>query len=438
MPVWIRLYYGNFGKYNMVKSSIERVRVAIISAIALLSITVQAQPESAHHFAAQVNAIGNYNNSTTTWLNGGLSRFGLGSSDDGNNVGVLGELHVGYKYDATNRLSFRTHFQAMKATEDSSARSLGIVEFKARYVAHSSWDKQVTITAGQFFLPTSMENIDRFWESPYTISFSTLNSWIGEEFRPIGLDLGYAKTLDSGSRWSVSGTAFGGNDSMGALLAWRGWSNGRHRSVFGDTLSLPDLIVLDEGGEFEAQRDDGTKPFGRDLDGNVGFSVRSSWRSVDDYVLNFAWVDNMGDTELHHGEYAWRTKFGVAGGAWNITSKLELLGEFSRGSSTMGEGPGVDIDFYSAYVLASYLVNSLRYSARFEKFGTKDRDVVDNENNDTGLGYTIALMWEPSESHFSGGGEVLYVDSKRNRTTTMGSFEDKERISISVIGKYVF
>jgi hypothetical protein len=424
----------------MAKSSKNRVSVAIISAIAFLSVQARAQsePESAHHFAIQTNVIGNYNDSTTTWLNGGLSRFGLGSNDDSDNFGALGEIHAGYKYDATNRLSFRTHLQALKATEDSSARSLGVVEVKARYVAHSSWDQRVTLTAGQFFLPTSMENIERFWESPYTISFSTLNSWIGEEFRPVGLDLGYAKTLDSGSRWSVSGTAFGGNDSMGAILAWRGWSNGRHRSVFGDTLSLPDLAALDEGGEFDAQRDDGSKPFGRDLDGNVGFSVRSSWHSVEDYVFNFTWVDNMGDTELHHGEYAWRTKFGIAGAAWNVTPELELLGEFSRGSSTMGEGPGVDIDFYSVYIMASYLVNNLRYSARVEKFGIKDQDVVDDENNDTGRSYTAALMWEPPDNHFSGGAEVLYVDSKRKRTTTTGLFEDERRISVSIIGKYVF
>ena len=39
------------------------------------------------------------------------------------------------------------------------------------------------------FLPTSRENVDPLWQSPYTLTLSSLNTWIGEEVRLAGLDV---------------------------------------------------------------------------------------------------------------------------------------------------------------------------------------------------------------------------------------------------------
>ncbi|GAA3918916.1 hypothetical protein [Litoribacillus peritrichatus] len=402
----------------------------------LLTLSATATANSDHQWVGQVNGVANYNDAAATWLDGGLGRFGV-DSDDGDSVGLLGEVQLGYNYRLNDQFSIRTHLQVQETTEDSSARSVGVVELKARYVIAPEWDQKFTFTAGQFFLPISLENTNRFWESPYTINFSSLNSWIGEEFRPIGVDASYKKTFESGNQWSLATTIFGGNDSMGAILAWRGWSHGRHRSVFGDTLSLPELDSLNTGGPFEDQRDDGSKPFGRDLDDRPGYAIRTAWQT-EDYLFNLSWVDNLGDTELHHGEYAWRTKFAILGASWFVTDEFELLAEGTSGSTTMGAGPGVDVNFYSAYIMASYLVNELRYSARLEKFAAHDKDAVDDENNDSGRSYTLAIMWEPEESNVSGGAELLYVDSKRIRMTSNGTFEDQESISISLLAKYAF
>ncbi len=411
----------------------------IMAAVSLPLVSVMslnALADSSHHFAGQLNAVGNFNDGAATWLDGGLGRLGV-DSDDGDSFGLQGEIQLGYKYKVTDQLSIRTHVQVQESTEDSSARSLGLVELKARYVIEPNWDHRFTFTAGQFFLPISMENTNLFWESPYTINFSTLNSWIGEEFRPIGLDAKYSRFFESGNRLSFAGTVFGGNDSMGAILAWRGWSHGRQRTVFGDTLSLPDLESLDAGGAFEEQRNDGSKPFGRDLDDRPGYSLRTSWEA-EDYLINLSWVDNLGDTKLHHGEYAWRTKFAILGASWLVTDELEILAEGTTGNTTMGEGPGVDMNFYSAYVMASYLVDELRYSARIEKFGAHDKDSVDDENNDSGRSYTLAVMWEPEEGSLSGGAELLFIDSKRQRTLTSGTFEDQDTTSLTLLAKYAF
>jgi len=419
----------------MAKRNISRTTTLLITAALLLPATLHA--ENTHSLTAHANLIGNYNDSSTSWLDSGLSRFSLGTDKD-NNSSLLGEVQIAYKYSVNDQLRVQTHIQLQDSSHTSSAQAAGLVELKARYIMTPSEHQRVTLTAGQFFLPVSMENIDRFWESPYTISFSALNSWIGEEFRPIGIDLNYTNTLNSGSRWSIAATAFGGNDSMGAILAWRGWSHGRHRSVYDDSLSLPDLTSLATGGDFESQRNDGSKPFGKDLDRRIGYTIRSSWTNSSTYKINLSWVDNMADTRLHHGEYAWRTQFGIAGVSWFITDDLVVAGETISGNTTMGSGPGVNVDFHSAYLLASLHVNEFRYSARVENFETKDKDLVDNENNDKGHSYTLAIMWNPADAHLSGGIEALHVTGKRDRTLTSETFNDGNNKSISLLVKYAF
>jgi hypothetical protein len=41
---------------------------------------------------------------------------------------------------------------------------------------------------GAFYPSFSLENTDPGWESPYTQSFASINSWIGEEIRTIGAE----------------------------------------------------------------------------------------------------------------------------------------------------------------------------------------------------------------------------------------------------------
>lgn len=390
---------------------------------------------SNHRIHLELNALANVHNDNKTWLSKGLGRYNTGK--DGDDVSALGELHLGYSYKVSSELTVSTHLQARESSTKDSARHLGFVELQARYRNDLDFNQSVQLTFGQFFLPISMENTERFWESPYTLSFSSLNSWIGEEFRPIGLDASYLYHFDHGLEWETAATLFGGNDSMGAILAYRGWSYGRHRTVFGDVLSVPELTSLEDGGPFEGQRDDGSKPFGRELDDRPGYALRTSVTG-DDYIASLAWIDNRGDTRLHHGEYAWRTKFAVLGGSWLVTDELELISEASYGNTTMGAAPGVDADFYSAYLMASYLREELRYSVRFDLFGMDDLDDMDDDNNDLGRSITLAAMWQPEDASINLGTECLYLNSKRSKAITSGQFNEEDSLSVSFLLKYRF
>ena len=382
-----------------------------------------------HQIKLQTTIITQHHKSEDTWLAGDLGRYDLSSNH------ALAELHLGYTYKFNQNLQFNTHIQAQDSSESLSSSSLGLVEWNVKFNKNIDWQHSFSLTVGQFFLPISIENSEDFWESPYSIHFSALNTWIGEEFRPIGLDAQYNYFTESNDRFSIAATIFGGNDSMGSLLAYRGWSIGRHRTSLGDVLSLPNLDYLKDSGNFSKQRDDGTRPFGKELDNRPGFALRTQFSS-DDLILSASWIDNQGDRELHRGEYAWDTKFAVIGAAWLINENWELLSEATQGSSIMGAGPGVDIDFYALYIMGSYLYNDNRFSLRAEQFGNDDKDKTDNESHDFGRVLVIAYSWSPENSNFKAGTELIYLNGKRTRSFSSNRVSDNESYSVSLMLSY--
>lgn len=410
--------------------SAKLVGIAAITLMAAMSFA--SEVNSPHAFFATTNLISNYNTSDKTWLAGDLGRYEYG----GDLSGLL-EANFAYRYRPGSKFQLHVHMQGRESSESNSARKLGLIELEARYRHDIDFSHQLEFNLGQFFLPTSMENTERFWESPYTINFSSLNSWIGEEFRPVGLDSVYRYHFKTGERLSIAGTLFRNNDSMGSLLAYRGWSYGRFRSMFGDVVALPALAGLADGQPFDGQRDDGTKPFGRDLDDRTGIALRGAYDS-DRLVINLTWVDNKGDTRLLHREYAWRTKFAIVGASWFINQNLELLGEATKGNTTMGAAPGVDVDFYSYYLMASYFFDDYRLSYRYDQFGSDDLDSMDQDNHDLGRSQTLAIMWQPQKSFIKAGAEVLYLDSKRRKNLESGIHRDSDSISLSLLLQYRF
>jgi len=61
------------------------------------------------------------------------------------------------------------------AIEGLSAGS-GLLEAYVEWRLETGFGHRWTLRAGQFFLPTSRENIGILWTSPYTLTLSALNS----------------------------------------------------------------------------------------------------------------------------------------------------------------------------------------------------------------------------------------------------------------------
>lgn len=290
-----------------------------------------------------------------------------------------GVAHVGFDFTPAQWLTLHVNGRAY---DDS----VGLVE--AHVTARKEFGlDHVQVRAGQFFLPTSRENKDELWASPYTISFSSLNSWIAEEVRPIGVDLEYRR-----HPITVGATAFRGNDTMGTLLAWRGWATHDRIATYDEVLPLPPLA------HFAFQKD-GTTPFTNDLDGRTGYSARVRWSLPERGNVQYTFVDNRGDRELYGDEYAWATRYHQLGGEVG-SANFTLAAELMDGKTGMGgRFPAfVDADFYAGYVLMSYKRNRQRFSGRYEIFATHERDFsIAESNEEHGRAWTFTYMFDLRE-----------------------------------------
>src|ERR1700753_3075273 len=98
------------------------------------------------------------------------------------------------------------------------------LEAYLRYAPAADGNLSWSVKAGAFFPTISLENDDLGWASPYTLTPSAINSWIGEELRTIGSEGIMKVRTENAGTLSFTGALFCCNDPAGILLADRGWA----------------------------------------------------------------------------------------------------------------------------------------------------------------------------------------------------------------------
>ena len=392
-------------------ASCIQMRRAAFALCLLIAAAAHAQTFALHGFgtARGVNASG-----PPSWLDGGFGRLSAG---DGHTE-ALAVLQLGA--DWTPSPYFDLHASGVARRQATHAgRPAGIVDAYADVRAIRGRDT-LQLRVGQFFLPSSRENKGELWTSPYMISFSALNTWIGEELRPVGADLEWRHETSSGMVLTAAATAFQNNDSLGALLGWRGWTIGNRLSVYNEVLPLPPLATLPTF--FSGQRSDGTKPFGRDLDGRTGYAARVRSALPERANVQVMHVDNRGDRALSHGVYAWATAFTLLSLEIGRTDDTVFAAEYADGRSGMGfrGGGWVQMDLHAGYALVSHRRARNRFSARFDHFGTRDRDHSAAEtNSEDGHAWTAAWMFDVTPK-MRAGAEITQVTGDRPAAAESG------------------
>jgi hypothetical protein len=334
--------------------------------------------------ARDVNATG-----PDTWLRGDIGRMEQGAK----RTDLSGVAQFGFTW--TPSKFFDVHASGLTRREDTNSSGLVEAYADARAIFGGN---ELQLRAGQFFLPSSRENKGELWTSPYTINFSALNTWIAQEVRPVGVDLEWRHTFGNGHALTAAATGFRGNDSMGALLGWRGWTIGNRLSTYNEVLPLPPLASFQTF--FKDQRDDGTQPFGQDLDGTAGVSARVRYSIPQVANVQYLYLDNRADRMLYDGEYAWATDFHLLSAEFGNADTLILAAEYMRGSTGMGLPPGfVQADFHAAYVLLSERAGRTRWTGRYDLFGTDEKDFSPAEGNEErGHSWTVTWMYELATS----------------------------------------
>jgi hypothetical protein len=344
----------------------------------------------------------------TSWTKGGLgkTRFGDGGTDaQFGGAGVVGTAQLTPAWLALADIQFQT----------TDRPTVSVIEAYLRYrpVSLSRW--RWSVQAGAFLPPISLENDAIGWTSPWTLTPSAINSWIGEELRVIGAE-GRVEWRGDVNTWELRSALFRRNDPAGDLLADRGWSLSDLTSGLGSRLREPDAT---DGGPSPAHRYD---PF-QNIGSRIGWYANLDWRAPGLGRISLMRYDNRADPTAHtdSGVFAWHTWF-TSMGASTDSGPIRWIVQAMDGATVIEPVDGMQFKtrFRSAFLLAGWNRGNWRPALRIEHFSTHDgRSDAGIPQGEHGNAVTAALNWRPRD-WLRLTAEVLRIDSVRAQRVDAG------------------
>jgi hypothetical protein len=365
----------------------SRRRWRALLAVACLGALASTTPASAADWELDLDGRLLTVNGQPPFIAGGLGSVRFGGDESGLR---LGRARFAVSQSLGELLSL--HLDA-SSWGDHDKIPAGLTEAYMQLRPYPYAGYRLRLKAGAFYAPISLENRTSGWESPYTLSYSAIDSWLAEEVRTIGAE---AQLEWLGSRtghdFDLGATAgvFGWNDGAGAALADGGFTLTDRQTVLWGRVGRPGVPPL-----YSAQ------PF-REMDGNAGAYGGLEVRYLDRVVLRFLRYDNNanpGAADAVTHTIAWNTTFDSAGlrveGGNGWTAILQWL----QGETYISPH-GVDErwPFRSSYALLSKRFGSHTLSARYDKFDVEGRtnDEGDDDGWQQGHAFTLAYIFQPS------------------------------------------
>jgi hypothetical protein len=350
--------------------------------------------------------------SERSWADGGLGKTRFG--DGGTSAGCV---QAGLVATAQFTPALLALADVQYQTTDRNA--LSALEAYLRYRPVSTTPLRWSFKVGEFFAPVSLENDAIGWTSPWTLTPSAINSWIGEEFRSIGAE---ARVEWRGEAQSVEGilALVRDNDPAGELLAARGWSLSDLTSGIGSRVREPDVYAVQNELAIPRRFD----PF-LENDDRTGWYAGASWHATGRGGITLLRYDNEADPTTHSDGaspvFSWHTDFWSLGAEADV-GDIVLLGQAMTGSTAIEPSPffSTYTDFRAAYVLAGWNSGVVRPTLRLDTFSTEQLPrSIDNRVREHGNAVTFALNWRPLD-WLRVTGEALRVYSWRNQRIEEG------------------
>ncbi|MGZ2411984.1 hypothetical protein ACUXST_001405 [Sphingomonas sp. F9_3S_D5_B_2] len=353
-----------------------------------------------------------------SWVDGGFGKLRTGSDGDIRVQPQLGNMTLAWQPHFTWSLGATVVGQLQGGQRTEAGLSQAFLSFKAMRGSRVS----VSARAGLMWPAISLEHEGADWHVRDSITPSAINSWVGEEVRPVAVE-GTAAVSIGEHKLRFTAAAMAGNDTAGTLLTFRGWALHDRVTLAFRRQPLPPL-----DGEIAEYQPRFTHPL---LDVHAGFADRPG------YYAKFVWqppvpvrielfrYDNRANPEDANPdlEWGWRTRFSQIAAAADLGGGLQLKSQAMSGTTRMGfyEGANrlVETRFRSAYLLASRAIGRIGLAGRIEAFDTRnDGSEVADEYNDSGWSGMIAgkREWGP----VTGLVELLHVSSRRQDRGELG------------------
>ncbi|HMI97838.1 MAG TPA: hypothetical protein VK479_15090 [Micropepsaceae bacterium] len=280
-----------------------------------------------------------------------------------------------------------------------------------RPVSTTAW--RWSVKAGAFFPPVSLENTELGWTSPWTLTPSAINTWVGEELRTIGLE-GILEWRSEARTIAFMASIYGWNDPAGILVADRGWA--LHDRVTGliDRPREPDVIayathVPEPLYTYEVL----------EIDDRPGWYAAASWDETGLGKLNLIYYNNEADPTAIRKQVAWRTDFWNVGVSTQI-GNVTLLAQALTGETLIVPSKFFfsDTVFQSAYLLAGWNISeNWRVAGRVDVFSnSEERPFPAGNMSEHGNALTAAVNYLPYD-WLRLTAEAIRVESTRGQRT---------------------
>ena len=181
-----------------------------------------------------------------SWEDRGLGKISFGGDSRAN---IHGEAAASARLD----LGWNVALTINASLDPRRSRSpVDLIDAFAEFESSPASRTRFHAQVGAFFPPVSLENSAIAWTSPYTLTSSAINTWIGEELRTLGAEAGIEHHTDEG-HIGVRGAVFAANDPAGVLLAWRGWTISDREAGLFERLPLAPLPIISAAGAVPQQ-----------------------------------------------------------------------------------------------------------------------------------------------------------------------------------------
>ncbi len=356
-----------------------------------------------------------------SFMDGGLGTTRFDRNDSGMQLGrlrlalssPLGEL-------------WSAHLDA-SVWDDKDRSPVGVTEAYLQFRPYPRAGYRFRLKAGAFYPPISLENRAAGWESPYSLSYSAINTWLGVEVRTIGLE---AQLDWLGTRTGhdfdlgLTGGAFAWNEGAGVVLADNGFMlHDRQTPVFGRV------------GPAGA----GALPF-QQFDGRAGVYAGVEGRWLDRVVLRVLRYDNRADpTKIDSvsGAIAWNTRFNSAGLRIESGSGWTAILQWLDGETIIAP-PGMQLEwpFRAQFALLSRRFGRQTLSARYDRFEV-DSNIPDGDGSQIGHAFTAAWMFD-ADAHWRLALEWLRVRSSSYNRAELGGPPLATETQLQLAVRYAF
>lgn len=357
-------------------------------------------------------------NGEKNWLDGGFGKLRAGSDGELRVLPAFGNANLVWHPQLTWSLSAIIDASLQGGERTQAGLSQAYLAFRPmRGSSGTSW----SMRAGLMWPPVSLEHEGDDWHVAESITPSAINSWIGEEVRPVAVEGSLTGHL-GGQKLRATAAVFAANDTSGTLLTFRGWALHDRTTLAFNRWPLPPLegMISLIQAPYTHPLIDIHEGFAR----HPGYYAKISWQPPLPVRLEIFRYDNRANpTDVNANmEWGWRTQFdnlGLVSHFAGLDLKAQALDGRTRMGFAMNGRRWVDNRFRSAFVLATKSFGRFGISARAELFDTHNQgSIVGDDYDETGWSTMIAGKHE--WKHWTGLVELLHVSSRRSDRQDFG------------------